>query len=63
LGGERASGELAARLAYVANLVILLPVLVGLFREGGETMVGTFGGVVRNSDGLGLMVACLWLGV
>jgi hypothetical protein len=46
------------RIAYVANLVILAPVLWSMFSS--VRMADVFDGKVANSDGIRLMVASLW---
>ena len=48
------------QIAYAANLVILGPVLVSMFSDGGKKQIRAFQGQVENSDGLRLLVASLW---
>jgi hypothetical protein len=47
--------------AYIANILILVPVCAGMIAGGGVSSV--FEGKVAESDGLRLMVASLWLGI
>ena len=49
------------RLAYAANVVILLPVVWSLFASGGTS--GVFEGKVADSEGLRLLVASLYLAI
>ncbi len=51
------------QIAYAANLVILGPVLVSMFRDGGTKQIRAFQGRVENSDGLRLLVASLWTAI
>ena len=46
--------------AYLANILILLPVLYSMFADSGEKPIRAFQGCVKNSEGLRLLVACLW---
>lgn len=46
------------KIAYAANILILLPVCRSMFSTAGTTSV--FEGVVEDSAGLRLMVASLW---
>ncbi|MFN8554385.1 MAG: hypothetical protein U0103_23150 [Candidatus Obscuribacterales bacterium] len=48
------------RIAYTANLIILGPVLVSMFSDGGNKQIRAFQNQVENSDGLRLLVASLW---
>lgn len=49
--------------AYAANLLILGPVLVSMFIDRGDTPLRAFQGRVQNSDGLRMLVGCLWLSI
>ncbi len=49
------------RIAFVANIVILVPVCTTMFTKGG--IAATFNGAVTNSDGLRLLVASLWASI
>ncbi len=51
------------RLAYIANIVILTPVLFSMFADGGQKSIRAFQGTITNSDGLRLLVASLWFGI
>lgn len=55
--------EMLLRLAYVANLAILAPVLFALHRERASAMLQTFNGAVANSDGLRQLVMSLWFAI
>jgi hypothetical protein len=57
------TSELALRLAYGFNILVLAPVLFGLYRHQGAGEIAVIGGGVANSDGLRLLVASLWLAV
>lgn len=46
--------------AYAANILILLPVLFSMFTDSGGKSIRAFQGRVENSEGLRLLVACLW---
>lgn len=46
--------------AYAANILILLPVLYSMFTDGSGKPIRAFQGRVENSEGLRLLVACLW---
>lgn len=48
------------QIAYAANLIILGPVLVSMFRDGGSNGIRAFQSQVENSEGLRLLVASLW---
>jgi hypothetical protein len=48
------------QIAYAANVIILAPVLVSMFSDGGAKKIRAFQGQVENSDGLRLLVAALW---
>lgn len=48
------------QIAYAANLAILGPVLVSMFRDRSPKPISAFQGQVENSDGLRLLVASLW---
>lgn len=48
------------QIAYATNLVILAPVLVSMFSDGGTKQIRAFQSQVENSDGLRLLVASLW---
>jgi hypothetical protein len=47
--------------AYIVNIVILIPVVTGLYFRSGTATV--FGGKVAPSDGLRWMVASLYTGI
>ena len=49
------------RLAYLANILILVPVVWSMFFSGGT--LGVFEGKVADSEGLRLMVGSLWLAI
>jgi hypothetical protein len=49
------------RIAYIANIIILVPVCWSMFRSSGVSDV--FGGIVENSEGLRLLVGSLWLAI
>ncbi|MEO1657231.1 MAG: hypothetical protein AAFR65_05870 [Pseudomonadota bacterium] len=49
------------RVAYAANIVILVPVCFGMFAGGGVNTV--FEGKVPESQGLRLLVGSLWLAI
>ena len=49
------------RLAYVGNILILVPVCWALFLGSG--VHGVFGGKVEASPGLGLLIASLWFAI
>jgi uncharacterized membrane protein (DUF485 family) len=49
------------RIAYGANVVILMPVVWSMFFSGGTT--GVFEGKVADSEGLRLLVGSLWLAI
>jgi hypothetical protein len=49
------------KIAYAANILILLPVVRSMFVAGGTTTV--FDGVVEDSAGLRLMIASLWTAI
>lgn len=51
------------QIAYLANLVILGPVLVSMFRDAGTKEIRAFQSQVENSDGLRLLVASLWFAI
>ncbi|GJE01189.1 hypothetical protein [Methylobacterium isbiliense] len=51
------SGDLLLRLAYAANILILLPVVTALHWRG---TAGVFGPEVADSPALRLLVAALW---
>ncbi len=51
------------QLAYAANIVILSPVLISMFSDGGDKQIRAFQSQVNNSDGLRLLVASLWSGI
>ena len=55
--------DLALRLAYGFNILVLAPVLIGLYSHQGDGVIATMGGGIRNVDGLRLLVASLWCGV
>lgn len=48
------------QIAYACNLIILGPVLISMFRDGGNKPIRALQGTVENSDGLRLLVASLW---
>jgi hypothetical protein len=48
------------RIAYAANLLILGPVLISMFSDGGQQQIRAFQNKVENSDGLRILVASLW---
>lgn len=48
------------QIAYAANILILVPVLFSMFRDGGGRSIRAFQGQVENSEGLRLLVASLW---
>ncbi|MBX9689956.1 MAG: hypothetical protein K2X27_24815 [Candidatus Obscuribacterales bacterium] len=47
-------------IAYTANIIILVPVLVSMFIDRGTMQIRAFQNQVQNSDGLRLLVASLW---
>jgi hypothetical protein len=49
------------KIAYSANIVILVPVCFSMFVDGGTTQV--FNGLVEDSAGLRLMIASLWTAI
>ena len=49
------------RIAYIANILILLPVCWGMFFGGG--VVSVFEGKITESAGLRLLVGSLWFAV
>ncbi|MGB3469437.1 MAG: hypothetical protein WBA51_01275 [Erythrobacter sp.] len=49
------------RIAYAANIVILVPVVWSMFFSGGTS--GVFEGKITDSEGLRYMVASLWLAI
>ncbi|MBK7840874.1 MAG: hypothetical protein IPJ49_25000 [Candidatus Obscuribacter sp.] len=51
------------RIAYIANIIILTPVLFSMFADGGQKSIRAFQGTVTNSDGLRLLVASLWFAI
>lgn len=51
------------RIAYIANIVILTPVLFSMFADGGQKSIRAFESKVPNSDGLRLLVASLWFAI
>jgi hypothetical protein len=51
------------QLAYIANILILTPVLISLFTDSGNVRLKVFEGTIHNVDGLRLLVASLWLGI
>ena len=51
------------RLAYAANILILLPVLFVLHRDRGAASLAVFDRTVANSDGLRQLVMALWLAI
>lgn len=55
--------EQLLRAAYFANILILAPVLVALWRERSSRMLMTFNGTVENSDGLRQLVMALWFSI
>jgi hypothetical protein len=56
-------GDLWLRLAYGFNILILAPVLIGLYAHRGAGPIAVMGGGIQNDDGLRLLVASLWLAV
>ena len=55
--------DLALRLAYSFNILVLAPVLLGLYSHQGDGVIAAIGGGIRNVDGLRLLVASLWCAV
>ena len=55
--------DLALRLAYGFNILVLAPVLFGLYTHQGSGVIAALGGGIQNVDGLRLLVASLWLAV
>lgn len=53
--------DLALRVAYAANILILVPVVTALFRT--DSTAAVFGAGVAESVGLRLLVAALWSGI
>lgn len=53
--------NLFLQIAYLANIIILIPVCYGLLF--GRGVASVFSGVVIESEGLRLMVASLWLSI
>jgi hypothetical protein len=51
--------ELSLRLAYGFNILVLAPVLFGLYSHQGDGVIAALGGSIRNDDGLRLLVASL----
>ncbi|MEM9500864.1 MAG: hypothetical protein AAF941_03355 [Pseudomonadota bacterium] len=49
------------RIAYAANVLILIPVVWSMFISGGTA--GVFEGKVTDSEGLRLLVGSLWLAI
>ncbi len=49
------------RVAYAANILILVPVVWSMFFSGGTA--GVFEGKVTDSEGLRLLVGSLWLAI
>jgi len=56
------TAEFFARAAFLANILILLPVLISLFKDEG-TQLQVFEFTVENSSGLRLLVGSLWLAI
>ena len=54
-------GSNLLRLAYAANILILLPVVWSMFFSGGT--IGVFEGKVPDSEGLRSLVGSLWLAI
>ena len=48
------------QIAYTANLIILVPVLLSMFSDCGAKQIRAFQSQVENSEGLRLLVASLW---
>lgn len=55
--------ELMLRLAYAANIVILIPVLTSLFKHEGDGTLSVFEHKVGNQDGLRLLLGSLWAAI
>lgn len=51
------------QIAYAANILILVPVLVSMFADGGGRQIRAMQNQVQNSDGLRLLVASFWLAI
>ena len=49
------------RIAYAANILILVPVVWSMFFSGGT--MGVFEGKVEDSEGLRFLVGSLWLAI
>lgn len=53
-------GDALLRLAYSANILILVPVLIGLMFAKNGPSVAALGGSITESKGLRFLVASLW---
>lgn len=51
------------QIAYTANILILVPVLVSMFADSGGRQIRVMQNQVQNSDGLRLLVASFWLAI
>lgn len=56
------TAEFFARAAFLANILILLPVLISLFKDE-RAQLQVFESTVENSSGLRLLVGSLWLAI
>jgi hypothetical protein len=52
-----------AQVAYALNIVILAPVLVSMYCDKDSTAIRAFQGSIKNSEGLRLLVAAIWLSI
>lgn len=57
------TAEFALRLAYGFNILVLAPVLIGLYAHRGDGVILALGGGIANVDGLRLLVTSLWLAI
>jgi hypothetical protein len=57
------STDVALRLAYGFNILVLAPVLWTLYGHRGSGEIAALGGGIANSDGLRMLVGSLWSGV
>ncbi|MBA3994501.1 MAG: hypothetical protein C0469_13310 [Cyanobacteria bacterium DS2.3.42] len=56
------TAEFFARAAFLANILILLPVLISLFKDE-RAQLQVFEFTVENSSGLRMLVGSLWLAI